>query len=234
MCDMIHSYVTRLILISHDSFVSDMTHSYVTILIHMWPYLLMSHVRIINETIRPTQSIMYVPLQVNRSQKCILLIVQYKYIKPCSGDFNSPESDPPHKIMRYWIYYSTQLCFWISTWQNLSDGNDLYWRCTSFEKGISAEPALKYFTWFIGAGGLMSVVSLMIRTWLIHMCKNDYQWVLSHINEYCHIWMSLATATGIILTQTNESCHVQMSHVTCESSMSIIKYKWVLSNTNES
>jgi len=27
--------------------------------------------------IRPTQSIMYVPLQVNRSQKIILLIVQY-------------------------------------------------------------------------------------------------------------------------------------------------------------
>ena len=39
---------------------------------------------------RPTQSIMYVPLQVNRSQKCILLIVQYKYIKSCSGDFNGP------------------------------------------------------------------------------------------------------------------------------------------------
>jgi len=35
---------------------------------------------------RPTQSIMYVPLQVNRSQKCMLLIVQYKYIKSCSGD----------------------------------------------------------------------------------------------------------------------------------------------------
>jgi len=43
--------------------------------------------------------------------------------------------------------------FWISTWQNLSGGNDLYWRCTSFWKGISAGPALKYFTWFIGAGG---------------------------------------------------------------------------------
>jgi len=61
---------------------------------------------------RPTQSIMYVPLQVNRSQKCILLIVQYKYIKSCSGDFHSPESDPPHKIMRYDVYYSTQLSFW--------------------------------------------------------------------------------------------------------------------------
>jgi hypothetical protein len=60
---------------------------------------------------RPTQSIMYVPSQVNRSQKCILLIVQYKYIQSRSGDFYSPESDPPHKIMRYWIYYSTQLCF---------------------------------------------------------------------------------------------------------------------------
>jgi len=54
---------------------------------------------------------MYVPLQVNRSQKCILLLVQYKYIKSCSGDFYSPESDPPHKIMRYWVYYSTQFSF---------------------------------------------------------------------------------------------------------------------------
>ena len=65
--------------------------------------------------IRPTQSIMYVPLQVNRSQKCILLFVQYKYIKSCYGDFNSPESDPTHKIMRYWVYYSTQLVFGFPT-----------------------------------------------------------------------------------------------------------------------
>ena len=36
--------------------------------------------------IRPTQSIIYVPLQVNRFQKSILLIVQYKYLKSCSGD----------------------------------------------------------------------------------------------------------------------------------------------------
>ena len=26
--------------------------------------------------------------------------------------------------------------FWISTWQNLSGENDLYWRCTSFEKAF--------------------------------------------------------------------------------------------------
>ena len=36
---------------------------------------------------RPTESIIHVPLQVNRFQKSILLIVQYKYSKSCSGDF---------------------------------------------------------------------------------------------------------------------------------------------------
>jgi len=66
----------------------------------------------ISRVIRPTQSIMYVTLQVNTSQKYILLGVQYKYLKSCSGDFYSPESDPPHKIMRYRVYYSTQLSFW--------------------------------------------------------------------------------------------------------------------------
>jgi len=36
---------------------------------------------------RPTQSIIYVPVQVNRLQKIILLIVQNKYSKFCSKDF---------------------------------------------------------------------------------------------------------------------------------------------------
>jgi len=64
-----------------------------------------------SRTYRPTQSVMYVPLQVNRFHENILLIVQYKYLKSCSGDFYSPESDPPHKIMRYWCYYSIWLGF---------------------------------------------------------------------------------------------------------------------------
>jgi len=58
-----------------------------------------------------TQSMMYVPLQANTCQKCILLIVEYRYLKSCSEDFYSPESDPQHKIIRYWDYYSTQLSF---------------------------------------------------------------------------------------------------------------------------
>ena len=60
---------------------------------------------------RPTQSVMYVPLQVNRFAESVLLIVQYRYLKPCSGDLYSPESDPPHKIMRHWFYYSIWLGF---------------------------------------------------------------------------------------------------------------------------
>jgi len=54
---------------------------------------------------RPTQSVMYVPLQVNIFNESILLIVQYKYLKSFSGHFYSPESHPPHKIMHYWFYY---------------------------------------------------------------------------------------------------------------------------------
>jgi len=65
----------------------------------------------LGQVARPTQSSLYVPLQVNRSQKSILLVVQYKYIQSYSGDFDSPESDPSHKIMRYWVDYSTQLVF---------------------------------------------------------------------------------------------------------------------------
>ena len=65
----------------------------------------------VKSAVRPTQSVMYVPLQVNRFHESILLIVQYKYSKSCSGDFDSQESDPSHKIMRYWFYYSIWLGF---------------------------------------------------------------------------------------------------------------------------
>ena len=40
--------------------------------------------------VRPTQSVMYVPLQVNRFKKFILLIVQYKYLKSFSRTFYCP------------------------------------------------------------------------------------------------------------------------------------------------
>jgi len=57
---------------------------------------------------RPTQSIMYVPLQVNKFWKIIFVIVQYKYLKSSSEDF----------MLRYMILRTTWIvryCFYLST-----------------------------------------------------------------------------------------------------------------------
>ena len=69
----------------------------------------MSHATHTNDVTRPTQSVMYVPLQVNIFHESLILMVKYKYFKSCCREFYSTESDPPHKIMRYWFYYS----FWL-------------------------------------------------------------------------------------------------------------------------
>ena len=51
-----------------------------------------------------------IPLLVIRYQNGVLLTIQYKYWNWFRG-FYSPESDPLHKIMLYWFYYST----WLAT-----------------------------------------------------------------------------------------------------------------------
>ena len=85
------------------------TNMYVYIYIHIYTYM---HIYVhICTYVRNEIAFFRGYKRVNRSQKCILLIVQYKYIKSCSGDFYSPESDPPHKIMRYDVCYSIQLVF---------------------------------------------------------------------------------------------------------------------------
>ena len=51
---------------------------------------------------------MYIPFQVNRFQRIILLIVQYKYLKSWCEDFvlrNVKKSDPSHKSMRQSVMY---------------------------------------------------------------------------------------------------------------------------------
>ena len=95
-----HSYVTWLIGVWNVLFKCDVANAYVS-----WlrpPFMCDTT----HSCVRPTQSVMYVPLQVNRFHESILLIVQYKYLKSWSEDFYCPESHPPHKIMSYWVYYS--------------------------------------------------------------------------------------------------------------------------------
>ena len=104
--------------------------------------------------VRPTPSIMYVPSQVNRFKKIILLIVRYKYLKSCSRRFYCPN-----------LVLRTRLCGTMFITQpsclfdfHLTESVRRKWFVLAvyqFWKGISAGPALKYFTWFIGAGGLL-------------------------------------------------------------------------------
>jgi len=100
---------------------------------------------------RPTQSIVYVPLQVNRFRNSVLLIVQYKYLKSCSGYFNSPESDPLHKIMRYWLYYS--IC-WFLHFQMTESVRWKWFVLAVYQLKIASRRGrtLIIFKWFIGAG----------------------------------------------------------------------------------
>jgi len=81
-----------------------------------------------------------------------------------------------------------------------------------FWKGISAGPALKYFTWFIGAGGWGRCVCL------------TYEWVMSHIwmshtrqRVMSHIWMSHATLSIRQLVTWVECfiCRRDMTPSTC-------------------
>ena len=48
-----------------------------------------------------------------------------------------------------------------------------------------------------------------------------YEWVMSHINESYHIWMSHVPHQWV-MSYMNESCHTWMSHVTYERVMSCI------------
>ena len=94
--------------------------------------------------VRPTQTIIYVPLQVNRFQKSILPVFQYKYLKSCSGDF----------ILQNLILrtrscgtgFITQSSWGFHFHPTIMVG----WKCFvpqlyQFRRGISGGPALEYF-----------------------------------------------------------------------------------------
>jgi len=108
------------------------------------------------DNVRPTQSIMYVPLQVYRFQKFILLFVQYNIQNPV----------PEIWFSRIWSSaqdYAVQclllnpVVFLISASQQSVKRKWFVLAVYQVWKGISAGPSLKYFTWFIGAGGITHI-----------------------------------------------------------------------------
>jgi len=66
--------------------------------------------------VRPSQSIMYIPLEVNKFRKSVLLDVQYKYLKSCSEDIlrNHTFSRLLHMDVQNTIR-KTQLCTQLTT-----------------------------------------------------------------------------------------------------------------------
>jgi len=110
--------------------------------------------RVYNEKsllIRPTQSIMHVPLQINIFQKSILLIVQYKYLKFCCGDLilqnlilRTRSCGTGFITQSSWIFrcYKTTLVWWKCFVPQLYQ----------LRRGIFWGPALKYFYMMHRAG----------------------------------------------------------------------------------
>ena len=99
--------------------------------------------------IRPTQSVICVPLQVNRFQKSILLIVQYKYSKSCSEVLSHWFSAQDHVVLRLFLNI---VGFFISAWQKSAKRKSFVPQLYQLRKGFSQGPALKYF-FMIHKGG---------------------------------------------------------------------------------
>jgi len=116
---------------------------------------------------RPTESIMYIPFQVNIFQRSILLIVQYKYLKSCSEDLIVKN---PTKI-----WFSAQdpavlllilniVGFFISARQKSASWKWFVPQLYQHRRGILDVPALKYF-YMIHRGGRLALHS----TNLLHL-----------------------------------------------------------------
>jgi len=97
---------------------------------------------------RPSQSIMYIPFQVNRFQKNISLIVQYKYSKSCSKEFflKNPtkiwSSAQNHAVLHLLL---NTVGFYISARQKTAWWKWFLPQLYQLRRDILEGPALKYF-----------------------------------------------------------------------------------------
>jgi len=84
----------------------------------------------------------------------------------------------------------------------------------------------------------MSVISLshisesLVWVWETMPSHVTYEWVMSHLNESCHIWMSHVTYEWV-MSHMNESCRIWMSRISYKWVTSHA-YEWVTSRVNES
>ena len=85
--------------------------------------------------------------------------------------------------------------------------------CTNcFADFISLKESCHTYEWIV------SHINESCHIWMSHV---TYEWVMSHMNEWFHIWISHVTYEWVT-SHMNEPCHIWMSHVT---------YEWVMSHT---
>ena len=153
---------------------------------------------------RPTQSVMYVPLQVNWFHESILLIVQCRYLKSSSENFYSPESDLPHNIMHYcfitqagWVFHfhqTTLVCWkWFVP--------QLY----QFRRGISGGPALKYF-YMIHRGERL--IPCMRHVYIYTSYTHAY---IMHTHAKCRYLWSVVSLRNTVCRSSYFSCRFFLS-----------------------
>jgi len=121
----------------------------------------------IHPRICPTQSIMYVPLQVDIFHKCILLIVEYKYLKSCSGYFilQNPILRTRSCGTGFIAQYSWPFHFHQTTL--------VWWKCFvpqlyQFRKGISGRQALNFFYMIHRGGRVRTDIYPCIYIFILH------------------------------------------------------------------
>jgi len=208
MCIHLKPYQIRIY--THVFFASSPhTHTHVYVYIYIYIHIYVYILKIFPHThlYRATQSIMYIPFQVNRFKKVFYLSFNTNIQIPVLRILFSKiqrKSDPPHKIMRDCTYYSTQLASSFPPGRNLPGGNDLYRSCTSFEGASWRGQPLNIFTWFIGAGGYTPIhmyPSLRLHT-LAHMFISIYTYVHIYVytlrtfpHTYLYIYISRFVST---------------------------------------
>jgi len=143
--------------------------------------------------IRPTQSIMYIPFQVNIFQKSILLIVQYKYVKSFSEDsiLKNPteiwSSAQDHAVLHLSL---NMVGFFISARQKSAWWKWFVPQLYQLRRGISEGPALKYFCMIHRGGRITETLQFHVssyNSWNLRVslkCRHIRETPQLHVSSY--------------------------------------------------